>query len=134
MVPMMSAGFGLFGLVGIAWLVGLVLGVIGLAKAGRSADWWMMASGAACSALGSVFSFLMMFGMFSTRIASSFSTPGSQSFWIAFSGLSSLGSILFAAGFAWHGTKAVRASSRHTELEMLVQAQSEEIQRLSSGT
>jgi hypothetical protein len=46
--------------------------------------------------------------------------------------LNGLGSLLFAAGFAIHGMRASRISSRHSELEMLVRAQTEEIRRLSS--
>jgi len=40
------------------------------------------------------------------------------------------GSLLFFVGFALHGLKAARATERQAELEMLVAAMSEDLQRL----
>jgi hypothetical protein len=128
---MIASGFGLMGVFGFAVLAGQIVGVIGLAKAGRTTEWWLMASGVACTLLGNVFSIAMMVGAIS-NLGGSSAFSGFNSVWMVFAGLSGLGSLLFAAGFAMHGMRALRISSRHSELEMLVKAQTEEIRRLTS--
>jgi hypothetical protein len=128
---MMASGFGLMGILGFVILAGQIVGLIGLAKAGRTTDWWLMASGVACTVLGNLFSVAMMLGAL-TNLGGSSAFSGFNSIWIVFAGLSGLGGLLFTAGFAMHGMRATRISSRHSELEMLVKAQTEEIRRLTS--
>lgn len=128
---MIASGFGLMGVFGFAILAGQIVGVIGLAKAGRTTEWWLMASGVACTLLGNVFSIAMMVGAIS-NLGGSSAFSGFNSVWLVVAGLNGLGSLLFAAGFAMHGMRALRISNRHSELEMLVKAQTEEIRRLTS--
>lgn len=129
---MMSGGFGLLGIFGFALMAAQIVGVIGLAKAGRTTDWWLMAIGTACSLIGSTLSIVMMLSAFAGLAKSSSFASGLTSSFMIFGGLSGLGGLLFAAGFAMHGTRAARISGRQSELEMLVKAQTEEIQRLSA--
>ena len=49
---------------------------------------------------------------------------------LATSGLSGLGSLLFAVGFAIHGHQASKSRQRITELEAIAAAQGEELKRL----
>jgi|688.fasta_scaffold96770_1 hypothetical protein len=128
---MMSAGFGIFGLLGFVVLAAQIVGLVGLAKAGRTSAWWVMACGVGCSVIGILSSILMMVGAMSGWGSNGVS--GMTMFWVAGAGLNGLGSLLFGAGFGMHGMRASRVSNRQAELEMLVQAQTEEIRRLSGG-
>jgi len=128
---MMSAGLGLFGLLGFVVLAAQIVGLVGLAKAGRTSAWWVMVSGVGCSVVGTLFSILMMVGVMSGWGSGAMS--GMSVFWVVGAGLNGMGGLLFGAGFGMHGMRASRISNRQAELEMLVQAQTEEIRRLSGG-
>ncbi|MCH7228915.1 hypothetical protein [Haloferula sp. A504] len=129
------------GLIGIVlWipvLVGLWVGVIGLGKAGRGAAWWLMLVGISSLCLGLVFTVLGSFlavQNISASIASSGATPpptfGGYQFILA-GGIVALGLglLLFVIGFALHGFQARRSRERISELEMVIEAQNEQLAR-----
>lgn len=118
-------GFGMF-LFALPILVGQWVGILGLGKANRNGAWWCMMSGIGCSTLGAIGSTIFMVLMM-TGISSGISV-GTVSM-IASSGLSGLGSLLFAIGFAIHGLHASRAQQRIGELEAIATAQGEELNR-----
>lgn len=116
-------GYGMF-LLMLPILIGQWVGILGLGKANRNGAWWCMMSGVGCGTLGAigstVFMILMMTGISGGL---SFATASA----IAASGLSGLGSLLFAIGFAIHGQQASRVNQRVVELEAIAAAQSEEL-------
>lgn len=101
-------------------LIAQWVGVIALRRPGAPGSWWCMLTGTICSSLGVV--------------ALIFATIGMSGFapYIMLGGLSSLGSFLFAIGFALHGLRSARAASRLADLEQLSAAMSEEIARLQA--
>lgn len=80
-----------------------------------------MATGVTFSTIGLMISIGGMFLL---------SGPGSSLILFCISTIPSLGSLLFAIGFAMHGLKASRSASRMQELEQLAAAMSEEINQL----
>ncbi len=131
---MASSGFMWGYLVMLPVLIAQWVGVVGLRRAGKSGAWWSMATGTACSTIAPILSMLAMSLIFPRLSGSSTSVYGSIStLAIAFSGLSMLGGLLFAIGFAMHGLKATRAASRMQDLEQLTAAMSEEIEKLRQG-
>lgn len=102
-------------------LVAQWIGIVGLDRAGRSGAWWSMAAGVILSTLGFVTSFA---GAFLSGNGSEYLVL------IVIAAIPSLGSLLFAIGFAMHGLKAARSASRMQELEQLAAAMSEEINQL----
>lgn len=119
-------GFGIM-LFSIPVLLGQWVGILGLGKMARNAAWWCMLAGISATTLGTLghtlFAVLMAFNAFSPMGGiSNQLIPIYVS-----SGLSGLGSLLFAIGFAIHGQQASRARQRITELEAIAAAQSEEL-------
>ena len=102
-------------------LVAQWIGIVGLDRAGRSGAWRSMAAGVILSTLGFVTSFA---GAFLSGNGSEYLVL------IVIAAIPSLGSLLFAIGFAMHGLKAARSASRMQELEQLTAAMSEEINQL----
>jgi hypothetical protein len=80
-----------------------------------------MAAGVTCSTIGLMISIGGMFLL---------SGPGSSLILFRISAVPSLGSLLFAIGFAMHGLRASRSASRMQELEQLTAAMSGEITQL----
>ena len=122
-------GFGTF-FFALPILIGQWVGILGLGKVSRNGAWWCMMSGIACSTLGAIgsaiFIILMISGL-SGRMSGGM-TGGTISVIVA-GGLSGLGSLLFAIGFALHGLHASRAQVRIGELEAIAAAQGEELNR-----
>ena len=125
------ASFGLMSgfLVLLPVLIAQWVGVVGLRRADKNGAWWTMTAGTACSTLGTIASLVIMPLMYS-RLSGSSGVGLITTFAIASGGLSMLGSLLFAIGFAIHGLRASRAASRMQDLELLTTAMSEEIDRL----
>lgn len=133
------------GLLGIViWLpvlVGLWVGVVGLGKAGRGVAWWMMLGGMSSVSLGLIVTVIGSFLLFqnvSARMAGpgGGSSPGVDSTtYIMMGGVGALGIgvLLFAIGFALHGFQARRSRERISDLEMLIEAQNEQLARAEGG-
>jgi hypothetical protein len=115
---------GLFGLVLIA---GIWLGVIVLAKTGRTLSWWAMLIGLALSTLGTV-----LYAVFMAVVVSGFSRSSSSAVvhattpnmaWAVAAGLCMIGAVLgvvmFGVGFAMHAFQMARLARRAAELETL---------------
>jgi len=118
-------GFGMF-LFTLPVLIAQWVGILGLGKANRNGAWWCMMSGIGCSTLGTVGSILFMLLMMGGIMGG---MAGGMVSVIASGGLTGLGSLLFAIGFAIHGLQASRAQNRIGELEAIATAQSEELHR-----
>ena len=135
---MKSAGF-LGVVIWIPVFVALWLGVIGLAKAGRGGAWWSMLSGLVLLTLGLVVG--VVGSIFLFRMVGA--TPGGagpgptlqyvQIISIASAVALGLGLLLFCIGFAMHGFRARRFRERIEELEMVVEAQQEQLSRSEGG-
>jgi hypothetical protein len=125
----MSSSFMGFGglLFSLPMLIGQWVGILGLGKVNRNAAWWCMMSGICCTTLGTISSVITM-GLLISNIRS-LSSGGLQFFFLIPYGLSGLGSLLFAIGFAIHGQQASRVHQRITELEAIAAAQGEELNR-----
>jgi hypothetical protein len=129
------------GLIGIViWIpvfVGLWIGVVGLGKAGRGAAWWMMLGGLSSLSLGLVFTVLASFLLIqrtTVSLAAGGGAPaptfgGTKVIMVGGVGGLALGMLLFAIGFALHGLQARRSRERIEELEMLIEAQNEQLSR-----
>lgn len=132
-------GLAFTGLIWLPILIGLWIGVIGLAKAGRGGSWWAMLSGVVLLSLGMVIGLVGSI-LLAQRVAIAAGPSSGSSFaWgelIAVGGVISfgLGTLLFAIGFSIHGFKARRFQGRITELEMVIQAQNEQLGRIEGGS
>jgi len=118
-----SAGIFLFAL---PVLIAQWIGVVKLASAGRSGEWWCMLVGAILTTIGPVLHMAAMFFL------STFS-PTTEVFGMAMmavGSLSTLGSLLFMIGFAIHATRISRLRGRVEELELMNLAQATELERL----
>lgn len=127
MSSMFGVGFGF--LFALPVLIAQWIGVIALAKSGRSGAWWCMAVGTSLTTVGSVLSLvflaLMMRGI-------SGSGGGIQQLAIyggVVGGVSGLGSLVFVIGFAMHGVRSKKIEGRVEELESLITAQGEQLNR-----
>lgn len=131
---MSIAGVGMLGVLPtLLLLVCQWVGVIGLAGRGRDGPWRLMFGGTAATSLGLVgmigFAVLSFAGL--SRATHGGAVPGLGMIGMLIAGGSSvLGTVLFGAGFAWHGLKARRTVERAAELEQLVAAMDEELRRL----
>lgn len=119
-------------------LIGLWVGVVGLSKAGRGGAWWAMLAGVVLLSLGLVVTTvgtILLFQSITASIGSASSGGSTASYeWvqvIAVGGAICLGMGLlsFTIGFALHGFKVRRVRERISELEMVVEAQTEQIER-----
>lgn len=120
-------------------LVALWIGVIGLAKAGRGGAWWTMLAGVSLLSLGLVVMIGGSILVFQTISVSTGSRgPGPSFEWaqmVMIGGTISLGLgfLLYAIGFALHGFQARRVQERIVELEMVIEAQNEQLARAGGG-
>lgn len=129
----MSSGFALAGLAPLLFLPVIIaqwIGVLGLGKCGRDGPWWCMMIGTALGTLGILVNTALMIVMFTN--VDSLSAIGGDPFWkvapfMASSGISGLGSLLFFVGFAIHGVLASRLVQRVEELETIAAAQGAEL-------
>ena len=110
-------------------LIAQWFGVLGLGKVRRNAAWRFMVTGICCSALGGLTSAITT-GLWFFAVTSA-SDPLSRGFFLIYAanGISGLGSLLFAIGFALHGLQAARTNQRISELEAIAAAQGEELNR-----
>lgn len=129
---------GLIGfLIWIPVLVALWIGVIGLGKAERRGAWWAMLGGLSLVCLGLVLSILggfLMMQQVSARMGSggALAPPGIESgtfVMMGGAGAMGVGALLYSIGFALHGFQARRIRERITELEMVIEAQNEQLSR-----
>ena len=124
-------GFGVLFLT-LSILVAQWVGILGLGKGNRNGAWWCMLAGVSCTTLGSIGSLLFVVTMFAGGSFTSGSS-GAISFGtfaaVIAGSLSSLGSLLFAIGFALHGLQAARTNQRISELEAIAAARGEELNR-----
>ena len=110
-------------------LIAQWFGVFGLGKVKRNAAWRFMVTGICCSTLGGLTSTITT-GLWFFAVTSA-SDPLSLGFFLinAANGISGLGSLLFAIGFALYGWQRARTTQRVTELETIAAAQGEELNR-----
>ncbi len=124
----LTLGGVLGGLIGLPVLIAYWIGVVALRKSGSRPAWWCMLIGVSFSTLGMISS--VGFGVWmSFNMAG---TTGFSDYFIWFtvlSGLSGLGSLLFAIGFVLHALKLRRRGDRARELEAIVEAQNEQLSR-----
>jgi hypothetical protein len=113
---------GLFILISVPILVAQWIGVVAIGKARRSGQWWCMLVGTILLSLGLVAGPLI-----------SIVGAGSQIVYLIMGqGLvSSFGSLLFLVGFALHAMGFRRVCERVAELEMVIEAQNEQLGRQS---
>ena len=124
--------FGIGFLLSLPVLIAQWVGVIAIGKSGRNGAWWCMMLGTALSSLGILASVLALI-----MAASNFGSPGAvasslEVITMAILGISVLagfGSLLFGIGFAMHGLQHRRAKERAEELESVIAAQSEHLER-----
>lgn len=125
--------FGLFGGSGLFALPVLIaqwVGVVALAKSGRSGAWWCMTIGTVLTTLGTLAGLsIMVMAMVRPSWLSGSSAPFStfMAASLGMMGASLLGSLLFSIGFALHALKVSRLSQRTAELETLCAAMAEEM-------
>jgi len=100
-------------------------GVVFLRRFSAKLPWILMVAGLLASTSTTV---LMQFGPI-LGISLFRSGRGYEWWWI----LPSFGNVAFALGFALYGLQVARASQRQGELEQLVSAMSEEMDRLREG-
>jgi len=112
--------------IGIAAFVAQCAGIIGLRRAGKDAAWWTMCAGLFLHIVGTLASYIGIYAIGGTAHASQVLTIISAS-------LPLFSSLIFAIGFAIHGSRAARAADRLAELENLATAMSDEINRLRQG-
>ena len=109
-------------------MIGLWIGTMGLGKAKRDGAWWCMISGITLQSIIMLVHLAITFGMMLSPDL--FDPVNGFAFGIGTWAVSSLGSLLFAIGFALMGWKAARRSDRITELELMNLAQATELERL----
>lgn len=111
-------------------LISQWVGILGLGKARRNGAWWCMMSGVCGTTLGTLSYgvLILMLAKFSLS-----SSPTLMYYYFIPTGLSGLGSLLFAIGFAIHGQQASKTDQRITELETIAKAQGEELNRLRAS-
>jgi hypothetical protein len=112
--------------IGIAAFAAQCAGIIGLRRAGKNAAWWTMHTGLILHIVGILASYIGIFAIGRTAHA----LPVLM---IIGGSLPLLSSLIFAIGFAIHGSRAARAADRLAELENFATAMSEEINRLRQG-
>jgi hypothetical protein len=109
-------------------LIAQWIGVIALGKSGRHPAWWCMMVGTVLTTISAVLSVLAMVIVVTGT--------GGYGFGVSFlivSGLWGLGSLVFAVGFAMHGLRSNRVMHRVEELESLIAAQGEQLNRQNPG-
>ena len=131
---MVSIGASLVYLVGVPALIAQVVGLAGLAKVGKGGAWWTMAAGVVLTGLGILMNVVGMIRMTSGMGSSGYGFGNGLAFFLmAGAGSATLGSLLFAIGFAVHGLGMRRVVERAGELEAVVAAQQERLAELEGG-
>lgn len=132
----MSAAF--LGSLGFLWVIPVLvaewIGVIALARAGKSGAWWTMLVGLVLTSLGYLLQTVGVAMMAGELLGSGggYGFGGGNGFMIAVvisTGTVGLGGLVFAVGFALHGLRASRIGQRVEELEGVLAAQGEELAR-----
>jgi hypothetical protein len=95
-------------------------GILALRRSSRGFPWILMIAGVSIGSLMVFWPFIADLLSFEMHLSWSY-LPGL---------ISTLGSMLFAVGFAIHGLRSARATERQAELELLVAAMAEDLQRL----
>ena len=113
---------GLFILISVPIVVAQWVGVVAIGNGRRGGPWWCMLMGAIFVSLG------MIAGPILSIIGA-----GSELIYLMMGGglISSFGSLLFMVGFAMHALGFRRVCDRVTELEMVIEAQNEQLGRQS---
>ena len=121
---MAASALSLYSLFGLPILIAQWIGVLGLRPTSRGVPWLLMVSGVSINSLMALWPFI--------SVLISFSMHASGNLWWIYlpAMVSMLGGTLFAVGFAMHGLRSARATERQTELEQLVAAMSEDLQRM----
>ena len=121
---MAASALSLYSLFGLPILIAQWIGVLGLRRASRGVPWLLVVSGVCINYLMALWPFI--------SVLISFSMHASGNLWWIYlpAMVSMLGGTLFAVGFAMHGLRSARATERQTELEQLVAAMSEDLQRM----
>lgn len=119
--------FSLSALLYVPILVAQWIGVIAIGKGRRSGGWWCMLIGLAFATLGGVAWPLVRVGISQSSLGSI-----DTMHMISLIGLlSTFGSLLFMVGFAMHALGFRRVCERVSELEMVIEAQNEQLGRQS---
>jgi hypothetical protein len=108
-------------------LIAQWVGVVKLAKHGRSGAWWCMVTGTVLTTLGPV---LQIAGIFLLTLMETSPNMSAYHDVIRFGGFSGMGPLLFAIGFAIHAVRLSGMRERITELEMMHLAQATELERI----
>jgi len=98
------------------------IGFLGLAKTGKNQEWWCMAAGTCLATIGRLSG--SIFYVF---------TISDPYLGAIIGGLSFLGMILFAVGFAIHGNRTSRIRGHIIDLELMNLAQARELERLRNS-
>ncbi|MCW1923429.1 hypothetical protein OKA05_12765 [Luteolibacter arcticus] len=114
----------LLSLIGLPVIIAHWVGIMGLRRGRRGVAWVLMVVGMTINSLMLVLPFL-----YSLTGFQNLGWTGMAWVYIPYA-ISTLGSLLFATGFALHGLGSARATERQGDLEQLVAAMSEEIDRL----
>ncbi len=101
------------------------IGIVAVAKSGRTGSWWCMLSGVALTTWATVSSVVEQYALGGPMLAVE-GTP------LAIF-ISQLGLLLFAAGFAMFGFRVARMARRAAELEGLCAGMAEEMGRKGEG-
>lgn len=122
----MMSFFGLSFLLLIPILAAQWIGVVAIGRVGRAGAWWCMLIGVILTTFGMLMIPLLNLGIMSVG--------GSGTFDFAFllfrTGLfSTFGTLLFMTGFAVHAMGHRRVCERVRELEMVIEAQNEQMER-----
>lgn len=134
----MSSLFGLTYFVALPILVAQWIGVVMVGKGRRGGGWWCMLFGVIVQTLMAVASPVVWLWLVPRLMNSFTATPGGMptvaylSMGLAF--LSGAGSLLFMIGFALHAMGFRRVCDRVTELEMVIEAQQEQLSREKQET
>ena len=122
----------LFFFLGLPFLIGLWIGVVALGRIARPGHWWCMLAGGVLVSFSMIVQPLLVILMMQGS-AGGGSMAGFMRWNLMASGLSGLGYLLFGVGFALHGLMAKRSKDRFEELEMVMSAQQEELERVRNS-
>ncbi|MCH7228914.1 hypothetical protein [Haloferula sp. A504] len=101
------------------------IGVVAIGRGRRGGPWWCMLMGVILATLGMVALPIIQLG-----IMPRLSSPSQLAYFFLGTGLfSSFGSLLFMVGFAMHALGFRRVCDRISELEMVIEAQNEQLGR-----
>lgn len=129
----MSRLFGLTYFFALPILVAQWIGVVAVGKAGRSGGWWCMLAGAIIETLAALATPVVWMGIVPRMMSPATSTSGGLPpvayLSLGLGLLSAAGSLLFMVGFALHALGFRRVRERVSELELVVEAQNEQLSR-----